>query len=268
MVNHSQRRCAFGLGAENLANAPAGSNSPTGVGSCWPAAVPARPLGGHSLTPPVLPAASTPQVLLLVPTASSRLLPLLVSNFPHKLRDRNTQCLYLRAAFALAEGRGGSGLREGLLAGVVEHLIGLDVEIRCVRCARPLRALCSAAGGGGACGLSLTRRCRQRCCRRVPGLRWLALACPPRSSCLPSFLVCRWEDIAETAAAEEAKEEEGGLPAEEEPDIFELEGEQAGWAASVERGARMPFIYPPTYLLYPPFVCLTVLWLWLTLCPP
>lgn len=68
-----------------------------------------------------------------MPTAASRLLPLLVSNFPHKLRDRNTQCLYLRAVFALAEGRAGGGLREGLLAGVVEHLIGIDVEIRYVR---------------------------------------------------------------------------------------------------------------------------------------
>ncbi|KAL4436668.1 hypothetical protein ABPG75_003807 [Micractinium tetrahymenae] len=107
--------------------------------------------------------AATEKVLLLVPTAGSRLLPLLASNLPHKLRDRNTQCLYLRAAFALAEGRAGGGIREGVLAGVVEHLIGIDVEIR-------------------------------------------------------------WEDIAEVQDEAEAKEEEGGLPAEEEPDIFELEG--------------------------------------------
>lgn len=71
-----------------------------------------------------------PQVLLLVPTAGSRLLPLVVSNFPHKLRDRNTQCLYLRGAYALAEGPAGAAVREGLLAGVVEHLIAIDVEIR------------------------------------------------------------------------------------------------------------------------------------------
>ncbi len=36
-------------------------------------------------------------------------------------------------------------------------------------------------------------------------------------------LTCRWEDIAEVPS-EEMKEEEGGLPPEEEPDIFELEG--------------------------------------------
>jgi hypothetical protein len=43
--------------------------------------------------------------------------------------------------------------------------------------------------------------------------------CPPR----------RWEDIAEVRG-EEAREEEGGLPPEEEPDIFELEG---GWEGGV-----------------------------------
>jgi RNA polymerase I-specific transcription initiation factor RRN3 len=31
------------------------------------------------------------RVLLLVPTAAPRVLPLLVGNLPHKLRDRNTQ---------------------------------------------------------------------------------------------------------------------------------------------------------------------------------
>lgn len=107
--------------------------------------------------------AATEKVLVLVPSAGSRLLPLLLSNFPHKLRDRNTQCLYLRAAFALAEGPAGRGVREGVLGGVLEHLIGVDVEIR-------------------------------------------------------------WEDIAEVKEEAEAKEEEGGLPPQEEPDIFELEG--------------------------------------------
>ncbi|PRW34096.1 RNA polymerase I-specific transcription initiation factor RRN3-like [Chlorella sorokiniana] len=74
--------------------------------------------------------AATEKVLSLVPTAGSRLLPLVVGNFPHKLRDRNTQCLYLRGVFALAEGPSGGAVREGLLAGVVDHLIGIDVEIR------------------------------------------------------------------------------------------------------------------------------------------
>ena len=37
----------------------------------------------------------------------------------------------------------------------------------------------------------------------------------------------RWEDIADVQT-EETREEEGGLPPEEEPDIFELEGERNG----------------------------------------
>jgi hypothetical protein len=107
-----------------------------------------------------LPPHSPLQVLLLVPTAGSRLLPLVVANFPHKLRDRNTQCLYLRAAYALAEGRAGTAIREGLLAGVVEHLINIDVEIRwvdmwvggcmCVRaCGGALEGSEGGGGGGG-----------------------------------------------------------------------------------------------------------------------
>ena len=102
------------------------------------------------------------KVLELVPTSSQRLLPLLSSNFPHKLRDRTTHCLYLRALFTLAEARAGGAVREAILALVIEHLISIDVEIR-------------------------------------------------------------WEDIVDVMT-EETKEEEGGGVAEEEPDIFELEG--------------------------------------------
>ena len=40
--------------------------------------------------------------------------------------------LLQRGVFALAEGPSGGAVREGLLAGVVEHLIGIDVEIRWV----------------------------------------------------------------------------------------------------------------------------------------
>ena len=47
--------------------------------------------------------------------------------------------------------------------------------------------------------------------------------CPPRPR--SRALACRsWEDIAEAQAEEERREEEGGLPPEDEPDIFELEG--------------------------------------------
>lgn len=40
------------------------------------------------------------------------------------------------------------------------------------------------------------------------------------------WLACRWEDIVDQVS-EETKEEEGGMPPaeDEEPDIFELEGE-------------------------------------------
>ncbi len=94
-------------------------------------------------------------MLELVPTAGSRLLPLMVANFPHKLRDRNTQCLYLRAVYGLAEGRAGGGMREGLLAGVMEHLISIDVEIRC---ANQQPVCCGGVGQAGwvlNCELSL-----------------------------------------------------------------------------------------------------------------
>ena len=74
--------------------------------------------------------ATTVRVLELVPTASARILPLLSSNLPHRLRDRTAQCLYLRGLFALAESRSGAGLREATLAAVIDHLITIDVEIR------------------------------------------------------------------------------------------------------------------------------------------
>lgn len=55
---------------------------------------------------------------------------MLVQNMPHKLRDRSAQCLYLRAVISLSEGRAGATLREGLLMGVVEHLLTIDADIR------------------------------------------------------------------------------------------------------------------------------------------
>eukprot|EP00879_Flechtneria_rotunda_P027592 GHRR01029563.1.p1 GENE.GHRR01029563.1~~GHRR01029563.1.p1 ORF type:complete len:775 (+),score=300.41 GHRR01029563.1:409-2733(+) len=70
------------------------------------------------------------QAVQLVPALPTRLLPMLVQNMPHKLRDRNTQCLYLRALLLLAEGKVGAPLREGLLAGIVEHLLSIDADIK------------------------------------------------------------------------------------------------------------------------------------------
>eukprot|EP00798_Chlamydomonas_sp_ICE-L_P000589 gene589-2011_t len=70
------------------------------------------------------------KVLALVPTAPTRLLPLIVQHLPYKLRDRDTQCLYLRAVFSIAEAKSGAAIRDGLLTAAVEHLLSLDVEIR------------------------------------------------------------------------------------------------------------------------------------------
>lgn len=53
------------------------------------------------------------QAIQLVPALPTRLLPMLVQNIPHKLRDRNTQCLYMRALLLLAEGKVGEpGLQQ------------------------------------------------------------------------------------------------------------------------------------------------------------
>lgn len=70
------------------------------------AAPPAAP-HPHPSHPPSRPrpphCPSLPQVLALVPTAPAALLPLVVQHMPHKLRDRPTQCLFLRGLFAVAE---------------------------------------------------------------------------------------------------------------------------------------------------------------------
>eukprot|EP00887_Chlorella_sp_A99_P008082 scaffold12.g8082.t1 len=75
-------------------------------------------------------AATQDEVLRLVPTAGSRILPPLVAGLPHKLRARPTQCLYLRGLFTLAESPAGTAVREGVLAAVVDHLISVDVDVR------------------------------------------------------------------------------------------------------------------------------------------
>ncbi|KIY94835.1 hypothetical protein MNEG_13126 [Monoraphidium neglectum] len=70
------------------------------------------------------------KALQLIPTLPSQLLPMLLQNLPHKSRPREAQCLYLRAALLLAERPAGAPLREGLLLGVVDHLLALDVEVK------------------------------------------------------------------------------------------------------------------------------------------
>jgi RNA polymerase I-specific transcription initiation factor RRN3 len=66
----------------------------------------------------------------MVPTSPTKLLQLIIQSMPHKLRDRNTQCLYMSAVFGLAERPGGGPIRDGLLAAAVDQLLSIDVEIR------------------------------------------------------------------------------------------------------------------------------------------
>ena len=69
--------------------------------------------------------------------------PLLSGAIPHKLRDRATQCLYLRALFRVAACPAAAGMREGLLAAAVDHLLSVDVEIKWQEIAdRPGADLC------------------------------------------------------------------------------------------------------------------------------
>ncbi len=49
---------------------------------------------------------------------------------PYKLRERDAQCTYLHGALQLAEKPAAIAVREGILAAAVNHLLGLDVEIR------------------------------------------------------------------------------------------------------------------------------------------
>ena len=70
------------------------------------------------------------QVLQLVPTAPSRMVSTVAAGIPYKLRDRDAQCTYLYGALQLAEKPAAAAVREGILAAAVNHLLGLDVEIR------------------------------------------------------------------------------------------------------------------------------------------
>lgn len=70
------------------------------------------------------------QVLRLVPTAPSRMVSTVAGGIPHKLRERDAQCSYLYGALQLAEKPAAVAVREGILAAAVNHLLGLDVEIR------------------------------------------------------------------------------------------------------------------------------------------
>lgn len=73
---------------------------------------------------------SLTKVLQLVPTAASRVATTLAHSFPHKLRDRDAQCAYLRGILSLAEGPSGGGLRDTMLAAIIDHVLTIDVEIK------------------------------------------------------------------------------------------------------------------------------------------
>lgn len=70
------------------------------------------------------------QVLKLVPTAPSRMVTAVAGGIPYKLRNRDAQCIYLHGALQLAQRPAAVAVREGILAAAVNHLLGLDVEIR------------------------------------------------------------------------------------------------------------------------------------------
>ncbi|KAL6758121.1 RNA polymerase I-specific transcription initiation factor RRN3-domain-containing protein, partial [Haematococcus lacustris] len=102
-----------------------------------PAAPQAEDAGKHSWQPPAehleIQACvlnTLLKVMALVPTAPTILLHLVSANIPHRSRDRNTQCMFLHALFTVAEAPVGRPIRDGLLAAAVEHLLGIDVEIK------------------------------------------------------------------------------------------------------------------------------------------
>ncbi|CAI7833716.1 unnamed protein product, partial [Closterium sp. NIES-53] len=66
------------------------------------------------------------RICRLVPTASSRLLPLVLQRMPHKRVEKEFQCVYVAGMFALAEAEEGETVRDSFLAAVVDHLIQID----------------------------------------------------------------------------------------------------------------------------------------------
>lgn len=69
------------------------------------------------------------RTLVLIPTAGTRALPLLIAVAPHRLRGRSSHCFWLRAVTSLAESGPGGALKDSLLLAVIDHLITIDVEI-------------------------------------------------------------------------------------------------------------------------------------------
>ncbi|RLN89763.1 hypothetical protein BBJ28_00021426 [Nothophytophthora sp. Chile5] len=72
--------------------------------------------------------ATLERVLALVPTAANVLFPVLCEHFPHKRMDAATQVAYLRNVLRVTTYV--SGLRERVLALVIDQLVAIDVEIK------------------------------------------------------------------------------------------------------------------------------------------
>ncbi len=69
-------------------------------------------------------------MLAATPTAGPLLLPALREELGVRALGAGAACLRLRGCLALAEARGGAGLREGVLALALRALLDLDVDIR------------------------------------------------------------------------------------------------------------------------------------------
>ena len=62
--------------------------------------------------------------------SASLLLPVLARGLPNKVLPRCIQCTYLRGMLRIAELPRAAPIRRQILAGIVQHLVSLDVEIR------------------------------------------------------------------------------------------------------------------------------------------
>lgn len=70
---------------------------------------------------------SLQKVVRMVPSSPTILFPVLMDNFPHKLRDTETQQMYVKNLLRISEYT--PNLRDRIVAAIVERLIQIDVEI-------------------------------------------------------------------------------------------------------------------------------------------
>jgi len=123
VVNGSFMQSSLHVLVYSLVPPPVGSAADPNPGSSWSPSVEEMGIQDAIVY-------AVKRVIEMVPSAAPRLLPLLVSNLPHKMRDRGVHCLYLRGVFAIVEGPHGYGLGDGLIPAVIAHLIDVDVDIK------------------------------------------------------------------------------------------------------------------------------------------